>query len=54
MRIPTEDGDLWFKANNPTQAFEVGVIRILAERRPDLVPTLLAADEGRGWMLQAD
>jgi hypothetical protein len=54
LRIPTDEGDLWFKANMPTQAFEAGVVETLAERRPDLVPPLLAVDLERGWMLQAD
>jgi hypothetical protein len=54
LRIPTDAGDLWFKANMPTQAFEAGVVQTLAARRPDLVPPLLAVDVERGWMLQAD
>jgi hypothetical protein len=52
LRVPTDDGDVWFKANMPTQAFEVAVVETLAARRPDLVPTLLATDLKRGWMLQ--
>jgi hypothetical protein len=54
MRVPTEAGDLWFKANMPVQAYEAGVVRILARRRPDLLPDLLAVDLERGWMLQTD
>jgi hypothetical protein len=54
LRVPTETGALWFKANMPSQAFEVGVIQILSRRMPDRVPALLAADLDRGWMLQAD
>ena len=54
LRIPTEVGDVWFKANMPTQAFEVSVVETLAARRPDLVPPLLASDRARGWMLQGD
>ena len=54
LRVPTDDGDVWFKANMPTQAFEVAVVETLAARRPDLVPTLLATDLQRGWMLQGD
>jgi Ser/Thr protein kinase RdoA (MazF antagonist) len=54
LRIPTEGGDVWFKANMPTQAFEVAVVETLAARRPDLVPPLLASDRARGWMLQGD
>jgi Phosphotransferase enzyme family len=52
--IPTNEGPVWFKAGNAAQAFEGGVIQILARRRPDLVPTLLAVDVDRGWMLQTD
>jgi phosphotransferase family enzyme len=54
LRVPTGDGDVWFKANMPTQAFEVAVVETLAARRPDLVPTLLGTDLERGWMLQGD
>lgn len=54
LRVPTEGGDVWFKANMPTQAFEVAVVETLAARRPDLVPPLLAAHLARGWMLQGD
>jgi hypothetical protein len=54
LRVPTETGALWFKANMPSQAFEVGVVQLLSRRMPDRVPALLAADLERGWMLQAD
>jgi phosphotransferase family enzyme len=54
LRVPTDAGDLWFKANMPAQAFEAAVVQILASRRPDLVPGLLALDVERGWMLESD
>jgi phosphotransferase family enzyme len=54
LRIPTGGGVLWFKASMPAQAFEPAVVRILAARHPDLLPSLLAADFERGWMLQGD
>jgi hypothetical protein len=54
MRVPTNEGDLWFKAGNAAQAFEGAVIEILARRHSELVPSVLAADHQRGWMLQAD
>lgn len=38
----------------PAQAFEPAVVQTLAARRPDLLPTLIAADSERGWMLQRD
>ena len=54
LRAPTPDGPVWFKANDPSMAHEARVTALLAERRPDAVPTLLAADTERGWMLLAD
>ena len=54
LRAPTTGGDVWFKANMPLLAYEAGVVELLAERRPDCVPELIAADLERGWMLMAD
>jgi hypothetical protein len=54
LRIPTTGGDVWFKANIPLLAYEAAVVDLLAARRPDCVPELLATDVDRGWMLMAD
>jgi len=54
LRMPTTGGDVWFKANIPLLAYEAAVVDLLAARRPDLVPALLATDLERGWMLMAD
>jgi len=54
LRVPTQDGPVWFKANMPALAHEAAVVSVLARRRPDCVPKLLAADLERGWMLMAD
>ena len=54
LRIPTTGGDVWFKANVPVLAYEAAVVGLLAARRPDFVPRLLATDVDRGWMLMAD
>jgi hypothetical protein len=54
MRVPTDAGDVWFKANTEVLAFEAGLVALLAERRPDVVPPLLAWDDTSGWMLMAD
>jgi Phosphotransferase enzyme family len=54
LRLPSSLGDLWFKANHPSLAHEAGVVALIARRRPDLVPELLAADLERGWMLMGD
>ena len=54
MRVPTDAGDVWFKANTEVLAFEAGLVALLAERQPDVVPAPLAWDEQTGWMLTAD
>ncbi len=54
MRVPTETGDLYFKANTVALRHEAALVTLLAARRPDCVPPLLASDVERGWMLMAD
>jgi hypothetical protein len=54
MRVPTDRGDVYFKANTPLLQHEAALVTILAARRPDCVPPLLAVDLERGWMLMAD
>jgi hypothetical protein len=54
MRVPTDAGTFWFKASMPALAHEAAVIDVLADHSPDLVPEVVAADAGRGWMLQRD
>ena len=54
LRVPTTGGDLWFKANTESLRYEAGLVTLLAARRPECVPPLLASDLERGWMLMAD
>jgi hypothetical protein len=54
LRVPTADGNLWFKAPAPDGAFEAGLTAKLAELRPGHVPELVAFDPERGWMLMRD
>jgi len=54
IRIPTDRGDVWFKANDESMRHESGVVELLAAEVPDLVPPLLADDTERGWLLMAD
>ncbi|MGH3085304.1 MAG: phosphotransferase, partial [Gaiellaceae bacterium] len=54
MRVPTSSGDVYFKANSEASLWEAALVTLLAARRPDCVPPLLAADLERGWMLMAD
>ena len=54
LRVPTQDGPVWFKACVPELAHEVRTLELLAARRPELVPPLLASDRTEGWMLLGD
>jgi Phosphotransferase enzyme family len=54
LRVPTEQGTVWFKANAERLRHEVALVQRIAARRPDAVPPLLAADIAGGWMLMAD
>lgn len=54
LRVATPSGDLFFKANAPQLRHEAALVELLARRRPDCVPPLLAVDAERGWMLMAD
>jgi hypothetical protein len=54
LRVPTAHGDVYFKANVPELRHEASLVSLLAARRPDCVPPLIAADLERGWMLMED
>jgi len=54
MRIPTDEGNLWFKANAPPHAFEVRLLTLLERVRPGHVPALVATDPERGRLLMRD
>jgi hypothetical protein len=46
VRVPTGDGDVWFKESAPSLAFEPALTAELGSRRPDCIPELVHA-EGR-------
>jgi hypothetical protein len=54
LRVPTVDGAAWFKACIPALAFEVPLLELLGEVRPDCLPRVIASDHARGWMLLED
>ena len=54
MRVPTSEGDLWFKANAPPHAFEAGLFALLERVQPGRVPELVAHDADPGWLLMRD
>jgi hypothetical protein len=54
IRVPTVDGNLFFKAVSPPLRHEAALTELLGERRPDCIPPPLAVDSARGWMLMVD
>jgi hypothetical protein len=54
LRVPTNEGDLYFKALAPPHIFEAALTEELAQRAPDRIPAIVAVDVGRGWMLMRD
>jgi aminoglycoside/choline kinase family phosphotransferase len=51
MRVPTNEGTLFFKATAGETLFEIALTQKLAGWLPDCMPELVAADTKRGWML---
>jgi hypothetical protein len=54
LRVPTREGDLWFKASASVHRFEPALALELVRVMPDRVPEVVAADPGRGWLLMRD
>jgi hypothetical protein len=54
LRVPLADGQAWFKACAPIQAFEPRLTASLFARWPDRVSEVLAHDAERSWLLLRD
>jgi hypothetical protein len=54
LRVPTEGGDIYFKAVSPAHPHEPGLLGALSRWSPDRVPRLLSVDTERGWLLMRD
>jgi Phosphotransferase enzyme family len=55
LRVPTSEGDLYFKAVAlPVHGFEPALTARLARLAPDRVPELVAVEQRLGWMLMRD
>ena len=54
LRVPTDAGNVYFKATAPGLAQETAITQALYQWQPDCIPQVLQADTGRGWMLLAD
>jgi len=51
LRIPTDSGDVWFKAAAEVFRHEAAIHGVLAAHFPDDVPVLVAEDDARAWLL---
>jgi hypothetical protein len=54
LRVPTADGDLFLKQEQPVQEHEIPLTVALFSRWPDRVPEIVAADTERHWLLTRD
>ena len=54
MRVPTNEGTLFFKATAGETIFEIALTHKLSGWFPDCMPELVAVDTARGWMLTRD
>jgi hypothetical protein len=54
LRVPTGDGDLFFKANAPLAEHEAAILEQLGPLAPDVLPEVVAIDAERRWFLLRD
>jgi Phosphotransferase enzyme family len=54
LRVPTSQGNVFFKASMAMLAPEAALTQYLANLKVDFLPQLLAVDVARGWMLLRD
>ncbi len=54
LRVPSTEGDIYFKAAGPALAHEPALTESLRRWRPDCMPPVLAVDLQHGWMLTPD
>jgi hypothetical protein len=54
MRVPTQEGTLFFKASSQDINPEAVLTQALSRWYPDCMPELMAVDPARGWMLMRD
>jgi hypothetical protein len=54
LRVPTAEGDLYFKAVSAVHRYEAALTGLLADLQPSRVAEVVAVDAERGWMLMRD
>lgn len=53
-RATTAQGDVYFKADAPSEAYEPALTAWLARAGPDVIVEVLGIDVDRGWLLTRD
>ena len=54
LRVPTDQGTLFFKATAQETVYEAALTQALVSWYPNCMPELIAVDAVRGWMLMRD
>ncbi|MEO8355524.1 MAG: phosphotransferase [Chloroflexota bacterium] len=54
MRVPANQGTLFFKATASETVYEAAVTAALTDWYPDCMPEMVAVDTAHGWMLMRD
>jgi hypothetical protein len=54
LRVPTTEGDLYFKAVSAIHRYEAALTGLLAELQPGRVAEVVAVDAELGWLLMRD
>lgn len=54
LQVSTDNGVVYFKAPDPSSAFEAALTESLAGWRPNCTVSVLATDTQQGWLLSAD
>lgn len=54
LRVPTSEGDIYFKGVSPVNPYEPELLGALARWRPDRIPQLLSVASERGRVLMRD
>src|SRR5215216_4262013 len=52
VRVPTPEGDAWFKENAPASAYEPALTTLLADIRPEALPETIAWEGPRIEFMQ--
>jgi phosphotransferase family enzyme len=54
LKVPTNEGDVYFKATAPLLGHEAALTLALFQWKPECMPAVLAVDKTRGWLLMRD